>query len=65
MLQIAAEQGADPGSGDAKRVAGIVVVGQHEDVAEQLAHRAGLDLTALGRARRATFRIPIGEKLAR
>ena len=64
VLEVAAEQGADPRAGDAKRVAGVVVVGQHEDVAEQFAHRTGFDLAAVRRARIAAFRVPIGEKLA-
>jgi hypothetical protein len=59
-----AEQGADPRSGDAKRVGSQVVVGQHEDVAEQFAYRAGLDLAAVRRPRIAALRIPIGEELA-
>ena len=64
VLQVAAEQGADPRSGDAKRIAGLVVVGQHEDVAEQFAHRAGFDLAAVRRPRIAALRVPIGEELA-
>ena len=64
ILQIAAEQGADPGAGDAKRIAGGGVIGQHEDIAEQFAHRAGLDLAAVRRARVAALFVPICEKLA-
>src|SRR5271165_5193752 len=62
VLQIAAEQGRDARSGDAEGIAGIAVVGQHEDVAEQFAHRAGLDIAAVGRARIAALAIPISEE---
>ena len=64
ILQVAAEQGANPRPGDAKRVAGGCIVGQHEDVAEQSAHRARLDLAAVRRPRVAALVIPIGEELA-
>ena len=63
ILQVATEQGANPGAGDAEGVAGSSVVGQDEDIAEQLAHRAGLDRAAVGRALSRTFLIPIREKL--
>src|SRR4051812_5599461 len=63
ILDVTAEQGGDAGAGDAERKAGLIVIGQHEDVAEQLAHRAGLDLAAVGCARMAAFCVPIGEKL--
>jgi hypothetical protein len=64
VLEVAAEQGRNPRAGNAKRVAGVVVVGQHEDVAEQVAHRIGLDLAAVWRPRVAALGIPIGEELA-
>jgi len=51
-------------AGDAERVAGVVVVGQHEDVAEQFADRAGFDFAAVRRARVAALRVPIGEETA-
>ena len=64
VLEVAAEQGADPGSGDAKGVAGFAFVSQHEDVAEQFAYRTWFDLATVRRARIAAFCVPIGEKLA-
>src|ERR1700682_5595598 len=64
VLQIAAEQGADSGSGDAKRITGGGVIRQHEDIAEQFAHRAGLDLAALRRARAGARVLPIRESVA-
>ena len=64
ILQIAAEQGADPGSGDTKRMAGGGIAGQHEDIAEQLAHRAWLDLAAVRRTGAGALVVPICEKLA-
>jgi hypothetical protein len=62
VLDVAAEQGGDAGAGDAEGKAGLIVIGQHEDVAEQLAHRGGLDLAAVGGARMAAFCVPIGKK---
>ena len=50
ILQIAAEQGAEPRAGDTKRIAAGLIAGQHEDVAEQLAHRIGIDVAAVRRA---------------
>ena len=41
ILEVAAEQGANPGARDAEREAGLIITGQHEDVAEQLANGAG------------------------
>ena len=62
VFQIAAEQGADAGAGDAKRIARLIVVRQHEDIAEQLANRARLDLAAVRCPRVPAFCVPIGEK---
>jgi len=61
---IAAEQGADPGSGDPKRMAGGRIVGQHENIAEQPAHRAWLDLAAVRRTGAGALVVPIREELA-
>src|SRR2546430_4053743 len=59
VLEVAAEQRANARSGDAEGIAGIAIVSQHEDVAEQLAHGAGLDIAALGSARIAALVVPI------
>ena len=64
VFQIAAEQGADPGAGDAEGMAGRTVIRQHEDIAEQFAHRSGLDLAAVRRTRGAALLVPIREELA-
>ena len=51
VLHVVAEQGADAACQRRERDSRPgSVVGQHEDVAEQFAHRAGLDLAAVGRA---------------
>src|SRR5581483_4304195 len=63
ILYVVAEQCADPRAGDAERVGGRIVIGQHEDVAEQLAQRGRIDVAAFGRARLASLALPIGEEL--
>src|SRR6202012_3748562 len=50
------------GAGDAEGVDGRIVVGENEDVAEQLAQRARIDVAPLGRARLAPLALPIGEE---
>src|SRR6478609_851618 len=64
VFQVAAEQGGYARPGHAKRVTGVIVVGQYEDVAEQIAHGARLDLAAVRCACIAAFRVPICEELA-
>ncbi len=45
-------------------MAGGCIVGQHEDIAEQLAHRAWLDLAAVRRTGVGALVVPICEELA-
>ena len=65
VVNFNSSNGADPGAGDAEAMAGTSFVGQHEDVTKQWAHRAGLEIASIGRARLATYTVPIREKLAR
>jgi hypothetical protein len=62
ILQIAAGQGANARAGDPKWITGCCVIRQHEDVAEQFAHRARLDLAAVRRPGAAALFVPIGEE---
>ena len=39
-----------------------MIVGQHEDIAEQLAHRVGIDVATVRRPRMAAFAVPICEE---
>src|SRR5581483_196195 len=61
VLQIAAEQCADPGARDAERKAGMAVGSEHENVAQQVPDVAGLDRAAIGRPLAGAFAVPIGE----
>ena len=63
ILQIAAGQRAEPRAGDTKRKTAGLIAGQHEDVAEQLAHGIGIDVAAVRCTRFAASLVPIGKEL--
>src|SRR6185437_12850002 len=60
VLHVATEQCADAGAGDTKGIARFA--GEHEDVAEQFAHRIGIDVAAVRRTAIAASAVPIGEE---
>src|SRR4029077_12704876 len=64
VLELAAEQRAEPRAGDAERMAVRGLEGEDEGVGEHAADRAGLDIGALGRRPPGAPLVPIVEHLA-
>src|SRR5690349_9385903 len=58
ILQVAAEQRANPGTGDPKRVTGGCIVRKHEHVTEQFTYSVWLDIAALRRRRSGALLVP-------
>jgi hypothetical protein len=65
VFQLASEQGAQPGAGQANDGPAIAIELQDEGVGKDVPDRAGLDLGAIGRGAGAPERVPVREQHAR